>query len=278
MAEPRPASEAERALSINQQWSEIARTLRGVFELHPGRVLVLALGSGAEALSEFTATLARILPSSLSIRSFVFSADNLNPLIDAQRGVDRGQYVTLAHGLAQLTPEQRQRALTTLNNNRGLMGRGGVKFILWVEPEIYQELNRFAGDFADWWTELVDVPLSHPVWREPLEIQEENLRRLAEEHREFFMRVAVLIHHARGLSTQRMELQHELDTIQGAPPTQETLARIQELQGQIRVLEVEFKSDEESLSQLYKEMEVLSARKMHLMGALAPGSPEDRDP
>ena len=157
-------SDSARSASANRRgWGDIQLELETVFRVHTDMVLVLAVGQGDAVLSALAALLATSLPTSLKLRQFGYSSENLNPLIDFQRGIDRGQYVTLASGLGGLEEGERRKALELLNWNRGLMERGGIKLVLWVEPSLVPSLYRYAGDFADWWTALIELPDGPPV-------------------------------------------------------------------------------------------------------------------
>lgn len=150
-----------------ERWERLSETLRAVFSVHEDQALVLAVGKGDESRAGLAGLLTEVLPAGLRLREFVFQPDNLNPFVDFQRGVDRGQYVTLASGLSTLSAADQKKALELLNWSRGLLERGGIKLVLWVEPELVPTLYRYAGDFADWWTALVEVPERPPPRRAP---------------------------------------------------------------------------------------------------------------
>lgn len=155
----------QRKLS-RERWEDVMAELEHLFTYGEGPILVIAVGRGEEARRALAGELARRMPSGLAFREFVITPEDLNPFVDFQRGLDRGRFVTLVYGLESLEPGPLKRALALMNWNRSQLDRGALRMVLWVEPEILPQLYRYAGDFADWWTDFVDIPELDPMVEE----------------------------------------------------------------------------------------------------------------
>ena len=154
-------SDAVHALPISttdERWNAIVRDL-GVWFSEPTNMrFIVAIGNGEAVRRAFADGVRTALPDSLELRPFVVGTGNVNPLIDYQRGIDRGQYVTFAFGFERLAPDVRRRALDALNRNRGLLSRGNLKFVLWLEPTLVGEAATYASDLLDWRTTMIEIP------------------------------------------------------------------------------------------------------------------------
>lgn len=144
---------------VNHWFKSVDRIVSALNDLDVA--LIIVVGLEKQARRWFTAQLVTRLPEELEVRNFRFSPENLNPFIDAQRGVDRGEYVTVASGLSELNPRERDMAFFLMNQNRGLLNRG-VRLIVWVEPAQKIDFDYYAGDFADWAVLTIELPDGDP--------------------------------------------------------------------------------------------------------------------
>lgn len=144
-------------------WREAIEEVVHLFRHINGAALALVVGQGDRARAQFSAQVRAALPE-LAYREVRLGPGELQPLLELERGADRGKYLIFVYGLQELDTDQRREALSSLNWNRSLIDRGGVKLVLWVEPELVSSLYAHAGDFADWWDAFVELP-EGPRWQ-----------------------------------------------------------------------------------------------------------------
>ena len=151
------------SVSLDEQrsetsWLEVMQELSVLVTNRESSVLALVVADTPEQRRWFKTLLLNILDEEQGLREFVFQSENLNPFLDLQRGVDRGQYVTVASGLENLTDGERATALRLMNQNRGLLNREPHILFMVVAPGTVGDLYRYAGDLTDWWMGFLELP------------------------------------------------------------------------------------------------------------------------
>lgn len=162
MAQP---TDAEAA-----RWEEAVAGLAHRIEGAKGYLLALVVGAGEPLREAFTRDLGARLAPGFEVRPVAVTGEAPNPLQPLMDLAGIEKVVVVPYGLAALTLEQRKHTLHLLNWSRSQLTRRPMKVVLWVEPDIVAQLYQFAGDFADWWSELIELPEHAPeVGADPYE-------------------------------------------------------------------------------------------------------------
>lgn len=150
-------TETERA-----RWEEALAGLAHRIETAEGYLLALVVGAGDGLREAFACDMAARLAPRFEVRPVEITAEAPNPLQPLMDLAGIENVVVVPYGLAELSKEERKHTLHLLNWSRSQLTRRPMKVVLWVEPDVVAELYQFAGDFADWWSELVELPTTAP--------------------------------------------------------------------------------------------------------------------
>lgn len=159
------ADAAEPRTPDAERWEQAVAELSHRVLTAEGSLLALVVGANAALRQAFVADLGQRLVPKLEIRQIAFTPEHPNPLASVMEEAGVESRVFVLHGLSELSDEDRKNALHLLNWSRSQLVRRLVKVVLWVEPAMVRTLYQHAGDFADWWSVLVELPEVAPERR-----------------------------------------------------------------------------------------------------------------
>ena len=144
------------------RWDSAIAELSHRVESAQGYLLALVVGAGETLRGALIRDLGARLAPGFEVRPVAVTAEQPNPLAGLMEEAGIERQLILVYGLGSLSTDDRKHALHMLNWARSQLTRRPMKIVLWVEPDVVVELYQFAGDFADWWTVLIELPGTAP--------------------------------------------------------------------------------------------------------------------